>query len=113
MNLKDIANLAGVSTATVSNVLNGNTGKVSAETKARIEKIIKETEWTSAKEGDIIYGEIPVITKDDGSPRTRLYGGNSYTNDVYVYINGKFDRAISPLIFQKLFMNNYIVQEVK
>ena len=34
MNLKDIANLAGVSTATVSNVLNGNTGKVSAEKRS-------------------------------------------------------------------------------
>ncbi len=45
MNLKDIANLAGVSTATVSNVLNGNTGKVSAETKERIEKIIKEVDY--------------------------------------------------------------------
>ena len=81
--------------------------------KFKIEKIIKETEWTSAKEGDTIYGEIPVITKDNGSPQVRLYGGNSYTNDVYVYVNDKFNRAISPLIFQKLFMNNYIVQEIK
>ena len=81
--------------------------------KFKIEKIIKETEWTSAKEGDTIYGEIPVITKDNGSPQVRLYGGNSYTNDVYVYVIDKFNRAISPLIFQKLFMNNYIVQEIK
>ena len=42
MNLKEIAKLAGVSTATVSNVLNGNNHKVSEETRKRIENIIKE-----------------------------------------------------------------------
>ncbi|SDB19949.1 LacI family transcriptional regulator [Pseudobutyrivibrio sp. YE44] len=45
MNLKDIAALAGVSTATVSNVLNGNNGKVSQETRERIERIIKEVDY--------------------------------------------------------------------
>ncbi|MBQ3912733.1 MAG: LacI family DNA-binding transcriptional regulator [Lachnospiraceae bacterium] len=45
MNLKDIAERAGVSTATVSNVINGNFHKVSAETRARIESIIKETNY--------------------------------------------------------------------
>jgi LacI family transcriptional regulator len=42
MNLKDIAELAGVSIATVSNVINGNHQKVSVETRKKIEKIIKE-----------------------------------------------------------------------
>ncbi|MBP5184980.1 MAG: LacI family DNA-binding transcriptional regulator, partial [Lachnospiraceae bacterium] len=45
MNLKDIAERAGVSTATVSNVINGNYRKVSPETRARIEKIIEETNY--------------------------------------------------------------------
>ncbi len=45
MNLKQIAELAGVSTATVSNVVNGNDHKVSAETRARIQKIIEETDY--------------------------------------------------------------------
>lgn len=43
MNIKTIAQQAGVSTATVSNVINGNFGKVSEETREKIEKIIKDT----------------------------------------------------------------------
>ena len=45
MNLKTIAELAGVSVATVSNVVNGNYHKVSEDTRKRIEKIIKETDY--------------------------------------------------------------------
>ncbi|MBR1860813.1 MAG: LacI family DNA-binding transcriptional regulator [Lachnospiraceae bacterium] len=45
MNLKQIAELAGVSTATVSNVVNGNDHKVSAQTREKIEKIIQETNY--------------------------------------------------------------------
>ncbi len=45
MNLKDIARLAGVSSATVSNVMNGNYQKVSPETREKIEKIIKENDY--------------------------------------------------------------------
>lgn len=42
MNLKTIAQAAGVSTATVSNVINGNHHKVSQATIVRVEKIIRE-----------------------------------------------------------------------
>ena len=45
MNLKDIASQAGVSTATVSNVINKNYHKVSDETREKIEKIIKENNY--------------------------------------------------------------------
>lgn len=45
MNLKDIAKLAGVSGATVSNVINGNYQKVSDKTRAKIEKIIREYDY--------------------------------------------------------------------
>lgn len=73
MNLKDVAKLAGVSTATVSNVLNGNTGKVSAETKERIEKIIKEVDYKpnamarslAKKESKIIGLVVPYIGPDE------------------------------------------------
>ncbi|MBC7218306.1 MAG: LacI family DNA-binding transcriptional regulator [Candidatus Caldatribacterium sp.] len=40
--IAEIARLAGVSKATVSNVLNGRTDQVSPETRARIERIMKE-----------------------------------------------------------------------
>jgi LacI family transcriptional regulator len=43
MNIKTIAERVGVSTATVSNVINGNFGKVSAETREKIEAVIRET----------------------------------------------------------------------
>lgn len=45
MNLKTIAQKAGVSTATVSNVINGNHHKVSRETIERVQKIIQETNY--------------------------------------------------------------------
>ena len=43
MNLKTIAKMAGVSTVTVSNVINGKYNKASKETVERIQKIIEET----------------------------------------------------------------------
>ena len=43
MTLKEIARTAGVSTATVSNVINGNFHKVSADTVERIQTIIKDS----------------------------------------------------------------------
>lgn len=46
MTLKEIAAQAGVSTATVSYVLNG-TAKVSDETKKRVERIVRETGYQS------------------------------------------------------------------
>lgn len=45
MTIKQIAEKAGVSVASVSNVINGNFHKVSNETRAKIEKIIKETDY--------------------------------------------------------------------
>ena len=45
MNLKTIAEAAGVSTATVSNVINGNHHKVSQKTIEKIQKIIEENEY--------------------------------------------------------------------
>lgn len=43
--LQDIADMAGVSRTTVSNVLHGNTKRVSQETIDRIKKILEETEY--------------------------------------------------------------------
>ena len=43
--LKEIANEAGVSIMTVSNVVNGNLSKVSKENAERIQKIIRERKY--------------------------------------------------------------------
>lgn len=43
--IRDIADLANVSTTTVSNVIHGKTDKVSPETRARIEQILREQNY--------------------------------------------------------------------
>lgn len=43
--MKDIALLAGVSTATVSKIINGNDRYISAETRENVNKIIRETNY--------------------------------------------------------------------
>jgi len=43
--IRNVAELAGVSTATVSNVIN-NTGSVSKATKKRVRAVIQRTKWT-------------------------------------------------------------------
>ncbi len=73
MNLKTIAELAGVSTATVSNVLNGNFHKVSEETRQKVEQIIKESNYKpnvmarslAKKESHLIGVVVPYLGKDE------------------------------------------------
>lgn len=68
MTLKDIAKEAGVSTMTVSNVVNGRFGHVSEHTVTRINEIIKKYNYTpnmsarslSAKRSKIIFLIIPL-----------------------------------------------------
>ena len=48
MNLRMIAERAGVSAATVSNVINGHYNKVSEETRRRVEEIIRQTDYQPA-----------------------------------------------------------------
>ena len=72
-NLKTIAQRAGVSTATVSNVINGNNHKVSEETRRRVNEIIKETNYKpnalarslAKKESRIIGLVIPYLGADE------------------------------------------------
>ena len=45
MTIKQIAAMAGVSVASVSNVINGNFHKVSVETRRKIERIIREADY--------------------------------------------------------------------
>ena len=92
MNLKDIASLAGVSTATVSNVLNGNTSKVSMQTRERIEKIIKEVDYKpnamarslAKKESRIIGLVVPYVGPEE----------DFLMNPYYVQMIAAFERYV-------------------
>lgn len=74
MNLKTIAKLAGVSTVTVSNVINGKYNKASKETVERILQIVEETNYQPSatarslimKRSRIIGVVIPNLHPDDG-----------------------------------------------
>ena len=73
MNLKEIAKRAGVSTATVSNVINGNYKKVSEDTRKKVEDIIRETHYKpnvmartlATNESHIIGVVVPYIGRDE------------------------------------------------
>lgn len=73
MNLKTIAQIAGVSTATVSNVINGNYHKVSEDTRRKVEKIIEESNYKPSvmarslakKESHLIGVVVPYLSKDE------------------------------------------------
>ena len=73
MNLKDIAKIAGVSSVTVSNVINGNHDKVSKETIEKVQKIIDENHYLpnatarslASKESRIIGVVIPNLSEDE------------------------------------------------
>ncbi len=73
MNLKDIAKIAGVSSVTVSNVINGNYHKVSKETAQKVQKIIDEYNYRpnatarslALKESKIIGVVIPNLGDDE------------------------------------------------
>ena len=81
MNLKTVAKAAGVSTATVSNVINGVHGKVSQQTIDRVNKVIRELNYNpsaaarslASKESRIIGLVIP----NTGS-------GMSFSADPYI-----------------------------
>ena len=73
MKIKDIAEKAGVSTATVSNVINGNYHKVSKSTVEKVRKIIDEIGYSpsatarslASKKSKIIGVVVSNIGDDD------------------------------------------------
>lgn len=82
MNNKDIAQRAGVSTATVSNVINGNFHKVSQATIEKVQKVIEEMGYSpsatarslASRESRIIGVVIPNLGKD------QAFSINAYTS---------------------------------
>ena len=83
--LKDIAKAAGVSMTTVSNVINGNHGRVSADTVEKIRSIIKESGYVpnqaarslAQRESRIVAVIIQAIGKENlfRNPYTAEYVG--------------------------------------
>ena len=92
MNLKTIAERAGVSTATVSNVINGNNHKVSEETRKRVLNIIKETNYQpnalarslAKKQSRIIGLVIPYLGADE----------DFFTNPYNAHIIAAIERCV-------------------
>lgn len=92
MTLKDIAEMAGVSVASVSNVINGNFHKVSDETRRKIEKIIEDTNYKpnimarslAKQESRIISLVIPYIGP----------GETFQTNPYYSYLIAEIERYL-------------------
>lgn len=88
MNLKTIAKLAGVSTVTVSNVMNGKYNKASRETIERVQKIIEETGYHPSatarslimKRSRIIAVVIPNLHEDES------VAGNPYNIQILGYL---------------------------
>lgn len=56
MNIKTIAKLAGVSQTTVTNVLNGNTKKMTKETFLKVKQVIKETGYVRRVAPMLLHG---------------------------------------------------------
>ena len=73
MNLKTIADKAGVSKTTVSNVINGNYQRVSEKTRLKIEKLIEENDYQpnamakglASKESKIIGLVVPNVDESE------------------------------------------------
>lgn len=88
MNLKTIAKMAGVSTVTVSNVMNGKYNKASKETIERVQKIIEETGYQPSatarslimKRSRIIAVVIPNLHEDES------VAGNPYNIQILGYL---------------------------
>ena len=61
----DIAEELGLSTATVSNVIHGKTGKVSAETVERVTALLEEREYIPSMAGIRVPEDISLLGMDD------------------------------------------------
>ena len=82
--------------------------------KFKVIEVAKKTAYLpNIKEGDIIYGEIPVIEETDNRKFGALHGIGTLTNWVTLYINDVKVNTISPKTFPSLFFNNIIVKEIK
>ena len=58
--IKEIADQLGVSATTVSNVLNGRAGKMSQETRQRVEEALLRNHWKekTCADGSVLWGSV-------------------------------------------------------
>ena len=59
--IKEIADQLGVSATTVSNVLNGRAGKMSQETRQRVEEALLRNHYVKEKtcaDGSVLWGSV-------------------------------------------------------
>lgn len=79
--------------------------------KLRVVEVLSKTKKLKAKVGDIIQGEMPVLEKDDDGSICGCFFAN-YTNYIDCYVNDEKVKTISPVHFQLIFEENYLVEIV-
>lgn len=127
--LSDIADKAGVSTATVSRVLNGNT-RISEKTANKVRKIAEELNYApdlrfrwmtqnrgkpSAKTGNIgVVVDVPCVEQDSSNP-TEAFTTDPYYVRMFWHIEKELSRLDHHLLLSTLAHteDNYLPQMVK
>ena len=85
-----------------------------ATPKLRVLEICKKTDTlVGLKVGDIIEGYLSVLVRGKNSNYGALRGIGTRTNWIKVKVNGKDRTEMSPLVFQRLFLDNFKVEIVE
>lgn len=80
----------------------------------RVLEICKKTDTlVGLKVGDIIEGYLSVLVRGKNSNYGALRGIGTCTNWIKVKVNGKDRTEMSPLVFQRLFLDNFKVEIVE
>lgn len=96
--IKDIAEQAGVSPTTVSNVIHGNYSKVSKKTVERIEKFLAETEYVPSMGAMMLAGgNSRIIGVLVGEPEGDKYGREGFA----------FSNVLIRVIESEIYRKNY------
>lgn len=114
MNISEIADLAGVSRATVSRFLNN--GYVSAEKQEKIQKVIDETGYIPSAHARVLRTKKTklvgiIIPKISSETISRIVDGISSTLDnqgYQVILGNSENRAEKEINFLKIFQNNQV-----
>ena len=80
--------------------------------KLKVLGVLKKTDWLDLKVGDIIYGYMAVMKRDERGNYKGCLNGYMYSNEVKVFVNDELARCLSPLTFQELLQQNFYVELV-